>query len=125
MSPDLPFDIIAIIIDIVGENKDTYLLKELSLVSHCFYEICSKHLFAIVDLHGGSFWRRSRQASSKKGFVKLLINKPDVLKYIRKLKYNVEYYDDESDDLLSLIISQHFLVSTASQSPLQVGSGMK
>ena len=39
MSSVLPFDIIALIIDIVGENQDTNLLKELALVSHSFLQI--------------------------------------------------------------------------------------
>ena len=47
----LPINIIALIIDIVGENNDTDLLKELALVSHSFLHICSKHLFATIDLH--------------------------------------------------------------------------
>ena len=51
MSPDLPFDIIALIVDIVGERNDTDLLKELALVSHSFLQICSKHLFANIELH--------------------------------------------------------------------------
>ena len=50
MLAGLPFDIIVLIIDIVGENKDINLLKELALVSHSFLQICSKHLFATVEL---------------------------------------------------------------------------
>ena len=98
MSPDLPFDVIALIIDIVGENKDTDLLKELALVSHSFHEICSKHLFAIVHLYSAT----PLLASSKKGFVKLLKSRPEVVKYIRKLTYNVKYNDND-DHLLSPI----------------------
>jgi hypothetical protein len=70
MSPVLPFDIISLIIDIVGENNDTNLLKELALASHSFLQICSKHLFATVELHDADPIRHV--ASSKKGFVKLL-----------------------------------------------------
>ena len=51
MSSALPFHIIALIVDNVGENKDIYLLKELALVSHSFLQICSKYLFAAVKLH--------------------------------------------------------------------------
>ena len=43
MSPTRPFDIIALIIDIVGANNDTDLLKEFALVSYSFHQICSKH----------------------------------------------------------------------------------
>jgi hypothetical protein len=84
MAPVLPFDIIELIIGNVGENEDTILLKELALVSHSFHQICSKHLFATVELH---------MASLKKGFVKLLKRRPDVVKYIRKLTvtYNTRY----------------------------------
>jgi hypothetical protein len=96
MSSDLPFDIIAQIIYIVGENKDTTLLKDLALVSHSFMQICSKHLFATVELHDAI--PRDGVASSKKGFIKLLTSRPDVVKYIRKLSYEVSfitfnYYD--------------------------------
>jgi hypothetical protein len=46
----LPYDVIAQIIDNVGENDDMNLIKELALVSHSFNQICSKHLFATVVL---------------------------------------------------------------------------
>jgi hypothetical protein len=82
MSPVLPFDIVALIIDIVGENEDTDLLKELALVSHSSLQICTKHLFATVELH---------DTSSKKGFLKLLASRPDFVKHIRKLTYKVRY----------------------------------
>jgi hypothetical protein len=87
MSPILPFDILELIIDIVGENKDINLLKELALVCHSFLHICSKHLFATVELHDADPIRYV--ASSKKGFIKLLKRRPDVVKYIRKLSYKV------------------------------------
>jgi hypothetical protein len=87
MSPVLPFDIIVVIIDIVGEN--TNLLKELAMVSHSFHQICSKHLFATVELHD-AIPNSSYLTSSKKGFVKLLESRPDVVKYIRKLTYRIE-----------------------------------
>ena len=102
MSPVLPFDIIPLIIDIVGENEDTDLLKELALVSHCFLQICSKHLFATVELHDAA--PRHHVASSKKGFVKLLKSRPEVVKYIRKLTYNVPPYNNTDDHLLSPIL---------------------
>jgi hypothetical protein len=101
MSPVLPFDIIALIIDIVGENKDTKLLKELALVSHSFLHICSKHLFATVELHDAD--PTIRVASSKKGFVKLLKSRPDVVNYIRKLTYKVKYMGND-DHVLSPIL---------------------
>jgi hypothetical protein len=81
MSPVLPFEIIIQIIDVVGENKDTDLLKKLALVSQSSLQICSKYLFATVELH-------DEVSSSKKGFVKLLKRRPDVVKHIRKLTYN-------------------------------------
>jgi hypothetical protein len=98
MSPILPFDIIALIIDIVGENNDTNLLKELALVSHSFLQICSKHLFATVELHDAV--QECHIASSKRGFVKLLESRPDAVKYIRKLTYKVTptYPSFDNDD---------------------------
>jgi hypothetical protein len=89
MSSVLPLEIIALIIDIVGENEDTNLLKDLALVSHSFHQICSKHIFATVELHDAV--PMCQVASSKKGFVKLLTGSPDVVKYIRKLTYKVGY----------------------------------
>ena len=116
MSSVIPFDIIALIIDIVRENEDTSLLKDLALVSHSFHHICIKHLFANVELHDAD--QDYHLASSKKGFVKLLKSRPDVSKYIRKLTYKVGYKDDRprsfifppphprngEDDLLSPIL---------------------
>ena len=101
MSPVLPFDVIALIIDIIGENQDINLLKELALVSHSFHQICSKHLFATVDLN--DTFLRYNIASLKKGFVKLLESRPDVAKYIRKLTYKVNHIND-GDHLLSPIL---------------------
>ena len=97
MSPVLPFDIFALIIDIVGENKDTKLLKELALVSHSLHQICIKHLFANVDLY----------EYSKKGFVKLVKSRPNVVYYIRKLTYKVS--SKNSDDHLLAPILSNFL----------------
>ena len=114
MSSVLPFDIIDQIIDIVGENKDIDLLKDLALVSHSFLQICTKHLFATVELHGadsGGVPRR-RVASSKKGFVKLLKSRPDVVKYIQKLTYKVEgtkwEYDGPCPQILSYPSFEYF-----------------
>jgi hypothetical protein len=89
MSSVLLFDIITQIIDIVGENEDINLLKELALVSHSFHQNCSKHLFATVELRDAD--PIYHVASSKKKFVKLLESRPDVVKYIRKLTYIVGY----------------------------------
>ena len=102
MSSVLPFDIISEIIDIVGANQDTNLLKELALVSHSFLQICSKHLFATVELYDISVGTR-HTTSSKKGFIKLLKSRPDVVEHIRKLTYNVAY-DSDNDHLLSPIL---------------------
>ena len=92
----LPFDIIAYIIDTVGENGDTNLLKELALVSRCFHQLCCKYLFATVDLSlsgSGSPWN-PQVPSPKKRFVRLLESRPDVVKYIRELTYEVEWLND-------------------------------
>ena len=101
MSPVLPFDIITLIVDIVGENKDTDLLKELALVSYFFLHICSKHIFSTVELHDAD--PDYHVASSKKGFVKLLRSRPDVANYIRKLTYKVKWFNTD-DRLLSSVL---------------------
>ena len=115
MSPVLPFDITALIIDIVGENNDMNLLKEFALVSHTFHQICSKYLFAKVDLHD------RYSASSKKGFVKLVKSRPNVVNYIRKLTYKVNYDINDDDHLLSPIIS-NFLPTTSRLNCLEINA---
>ena len=112
MSPVLPFDVIALIIDIVGENNDTDILKELALVAHSFHQICIKHLFANVDLHDAK--PKYHLVSSKKGFVKLVKSRPNVVNYIRKLTYKVS--GDNDDHLLSPALSpilSNFLPTTS------------
>ena len=112
-SPFLPFDITALIIDIVGEDNDADLLKELALVSHSFHQICSKHLFATVDLHDAT----RKYASSKKGFIKLVKSRPNVVNYIRKLRYKTYRHNDDdhllSPILLSTISRLNFLAISA------------
>ena len=120
MSPTLPFDVIELIIDIVGENKHTYLLNELALVSHSFHQICIKHLFANIHLHDAV--PNYRLVSSKKGFVKLVKSRPNVVDYIRKLTYKVsgDNYGDD-DHLLSPILS-NFLPTTSCLNYLEINA---
>ena len=92
MSTILPFDIIAYIIDTVGENKDINLLKELALVSRCFHQICCKHLFATITLSAYKVDSEPDVPSPKKRFIRLLESRPKVAKYIRELTFEVGYY---------------------------------
>ena len=127
MSPFLPIDIIALIIDIEGESNDTDLLKELAPVSHSFLHICSKHLFATIDLHDIDMTYNI--ASSKKGFVKLLESRPSVVKYIRTLTFTIEdghiqspqfstqHLFDNNDNLLSPILPNLLPNNSLSQQP--------
>ena len=103
MSSILPYDIFVQIIDTVGEDNDTELLKELSLVSHSFHQICCKRLFAAVEIHNPHPKFKRRGVFSKKSFVSLLKIRPDVVNYIRKLTYEVNEYDD-NDQLFSPIL---------------------
>ena len=120
MSPVLPFDVIEVIIDIVGENKDIDLLKELALVSHSFHQICIKHLFANIDLHDAD--PDYHLVSSKNGFVQLVKSRPNVVNYIRKLTYKVSR-DNNRDDghLLSPILS-NFLPTTSRLDCLEINA---
>ena len=114
MSSVLPYDIVAQIIDNIGESDDINLIKALALVSHSFHQISTKHLFATIDLRDEQ--NPTRRASSKKGFVKLLKRRPEVVKYIRKLTYkvpvdfqstpfsSVHHYFDYHDKMLSPIL---------------------
>ena len=117
MSPVLPFEILDLIIDIVGENNDINVLKVLALVCHSFLQICSKHLFSTVELKDRFGWEivhvNIRSSKNLKGFVKLLKRRPDVVKYIRKLTYKISSADSDcqsifssslDDDLLSPIL---------------------
>ena len=104
MYPILPFDIFSLIIDIAGENEDTSLLKELVLVSHSFHQICIKYLFANVELHDVDL---DYFTSSKKGFIKLVKGRPNVVNYIRKITYKVSH-NNNSDLLLSPMLSNFF-----------------
>ena len=123
MSPVLPFDVMELIIEAVGGNEDTNLLKELALVSHSFHQICSKHLFATIELDAASVPRR-HAASSKKRFVELLNSRPDVVKHIRELRYTISCDDsDNEDDLLSPILS-NFLRTIPSLNYLRITSSM-
>lgn len=76
-----PFDIITLIVDIIGENDDKDLLRDLSLVSHSFNQICLKYLFASIHIDDGD-------SSSKVAFVNLLDRIPDAAKHIHKLTYS-------------------------------------
>ena len=99
MSPVFPFDIIALIIDIlVGEDydSDTNFFKEIALVSF-LPPICRKHLFAIVVLYDAD--PLCVVVSSKKEFVKLLESRPAAVEYIRKLTFTIEYDHVQSPQL--------------------------
>ena len=91
------------------------LLKEFALVSHTFHQICSKYLFAKVDLHD------RYPASSKKGFIKLVKSRPNVVNYIRKLTYKVNYDINDDDHLLSPILS-NFLPTTSRLNCLEINA---
>jgi hypothetical protein len=82
---------------------------------HSFHQICSKHLFANVKLHDRNvdFYDGNLNfhvASSKKGFLKLVKSRPNVVNYIRKLTYEAGHNID--DRLLSPILS-NFLPTTS------------
>ena len=101
MSSVLPYDIIVHIIDTVGEDKD--LLKELALVSHSFHQLCCKQLFATVGIHTPNPNLKRRGVFSKNSFVNLLKSRPGVVKYIRKLTYEVDELYDDDHPLLSIL----------------------
>ena len=102
MSSILPYDIIVHIIDTVGEDKD--LLKNLSLVSHSFHQLCCKHLFATVGIHNPPRPDlKRRDGFTKKSFVNLLKSRPDVVQYIRKLTYTLSYYSDDDFQLSHIL----------------------
>ena len=104
MSPVLPFDIIELIVDIVGEttiSTKTQISSRNLLLSPIPSSslICRKHLFAGVRLYNGYYLR----GSSKKGFIKLLESRPDVVSYIRALMDVVNHNNDD-DHLLPPIL---------------------
>ena len=64
-----------------------------SLVSHSFHQICSKYLFATIELHDAN------HESSRGRFIEPLERRPDVINYICKLTYNMD--ERNNDHLLS------------------------
>ena len=135
MSSAFPFDIIALIIDTVRENNDAYLLKKLALVSHSFHQICSKHLFATIELH--DVGKNHRIASPLKRFVELLGSRPDIAKYIRKVTYicnnMFQFFPTLQVSSTTTIVYSHpafqisleqFFTSIASRSPLHSSTGI-
>ena len=118
MSPVLHFDVIAIIIDIIGETKDTKLLKELALVSHSFLQICRIHLFATVKLPNTV----PSLTSPKRQFTRLLRNNSDIVGYIRELTFQASVYEDNEDLPLSPILSNCFLPTVSRLNCLKISA---
>jgi hypothetical protein len=70
MASVLPYDIVAQIIDNIGESDDIDLIKELALVSHSFRQICTKHLFATIDLMMKVQWYTHLQRRDSSSYLK-------------------------------------------------------
>ena len=64
------------------------LLKDLALVSHSFLQICSKHLFATIEIDDAVLMKYCSSKAVTE-FLKLLERRPDVVKNIRSLLYKV------------------------------------
>ena len=130
MSSVLPFDIIAQIIDTVGKNEDTNLLKELALVSHSFLQICTKHLFSTVDLFRSvtshlqrrdlsSYLKAGQILSSISANSRIKWDMPVIIAYSSHLAIQFSTTKIICSHPSFQISSEQFLVSAASQSPLQ------
>ena len=92
------------------------------MVSHSF--LSGKHLlFATVELHDADPGSTSDLQSSKRGFVKLLKGRPDIVKYIHYLTYEVRYYNDDDYQILPKFL-RAISRSNCLQSTLQGCTGM-
>ena len=125
----------------IGTNKLEHDLQDTSPFLSKFQLMCT-----IAEKDMSTFWiyfRRkfrsaSHIASSKKAFVILLKSRPDVVKYIRKLTYTLEFNHVHAPQFsphlnFMTIISSHpsfqisseqFLISIASKSTLRFWTGI-
>ena len=93
MSTSLPYDIVGRIIDILAEEGDLTPVKNASLTSSSVLHFCRRHIFHTVSSY-------SNRKSVKKQFIKLLVNNPAIVQYIRELDYLVQYTDYQLSPLL-------------------------
>ena len=97
MATSLPYDIVGYIINILAAEGDLTSVKNVSLTSSSLLHLCRKHIFHAIQL----------QSKHKEPFIKLLVNNPAIVQYIRELNYELHYEDSKASpplpDLLHTI----------------------
>ncbi|KAF8149914.1 hypothetical protein B0H34DRAFT_167798 [Crassisporium funariophilum] len=88
--PRLPFDIIAVIVDTLGQEQNMATLKSLSLASSAFSPLCRKYIFATIVLEA-PYAEPQRDIGR---FVELFCtNESDVPNYVRTMVYRLTKFD--------------------------------
>ena len=84
--PVLPFDVIEHILDVLfnDDTKGLQYVKNFSLVCHSFLPLCRKHIFSCISINTRVF-RYDGEA-----FRQLLLESPDIVRYVLKLKIYIE-----------------------------------
>ena len=99
--PVLSFDVIGYIIDVLfnDSTKGFQYVKNFSLVCHSFLPLCRKHIFSRISINVGV------PHHNDQAFRQLLLESPDIARYVRKLK--IWIYNKPSNILfLSFPVSQ-------------------
>ena len=93
MATSLPYDIVGHIIDILAAEGDLSPVKNASLASSSMLHLCRRHIFHTIS--SLPYCR-----SLKKPLIKLLVNNPAIVQYIRELEYEVHHDDNQLSPLL-------------------------
>ena len=100
--PVLPFDVIEQIIDILYnlDTEDLQYVKNFSLVCHSFLPLCRKHIFSrMISTYMGAPYQND-------AFRQLLLESPDIARYIRKLKIYIHIYIKPLNERFIFPVSQ-------------------
>ena len=100
--PVLPFDVIGHIIDILFNDGTEGLqyVKDFSLVCHSFLPLCRKYIFSCISINTWLF------RYDGKAFGQLLLESPDIARYVRKLKVCMEQSNKHCRSFRSFRVSQ-------------------
>lgn len=95
MAPNLPLEIIELIIDIVAQNdrhegpfrSEFPNIKSCALIHRTFLHQCRQHIFHSIKLYDNGRGSSSSRYKLTQSFAQLIADKPDITQYVRKLHY--------------------------------------
>ena len=104
--PVLPFDIIGNIIDILfnDDTKSLQYVKDFSLVCHSFLPLCRKHIFSSITIDIGE--KPLKYRNDDEALWQLLLETPDIARYVHKLKICARPYEHKSKCFLEPVSPQ-------------------